>query len=265
MPVRVENKAPASAKCNQKQGGCRDWDWLDKQLKKTGVTLGVVCGSALEGGGFLHVVDIDDKPEGNSVAFGELWANYTNFRVRTGRGRGQHLYFRVREPFVGKSPAPFSESRGVHQYVVAPYGRHPSGATYSPIDNGEIGWMPPGLEYLCRTGAAAEPKEYTTPVNEKAAWRNYHKLMRVARETGRLLEQSEDQYAAQGIVYVKCLLSDHEVAGSKSAILPPGEGRSWSGYRCHAGKCDGKGAQDVLDALKSMNFLLWQRIILEDV
>lgn len=139
-----------------------DNGWLDKDYKDADFpvdcNVGIHTGRPLPGGGWLLVVDVDQKPgkEGE-----QQWTDLcsdegidlqTTLVVESGSGAGgYHLYFRTTEPFRDtKLPnCPDVDFKGLGGQVVAAHCAHFTGGTYTPIE-ASIAWAPIELEAVLK-------------------------------------------------------------------------------------------------------------------
>jgi hypothetical protein len=94
--------------------------------------IGIVTGRELPGGGFLAVLDVDPRNDGDA-SLEELETLYSPLpdtrRVDTGGG-GFHYFFTTPEAVRGAKVAPGLDLKGSNGYVVAPPSLHSSGRRY---------------------------------------------------------------------------------------------------------------------------------------
>jgi KaiC/GvpD/RAD55 family RecA-like ATPase len=134
--------------------------------------IGICCGRELEGGGFLLVVDVDPRHDGDmhlallEQKYGEL---PTTARNLTGGG-GQHIFFRSPRKVKSRSNAlgPGVDVKCDRGYVLAPPSNHKSGGIYRrdaafDVEDTPISEAPTWLPIL------ADPPEVTTRETAKAA------------------------------------------------------------------------------------------------
>ena len=127
-------------------------------------SIGIACGWALEGGGYLLVIDDDGALKEAEAALGPL---PPSVRVETPSG-GWHVYLRTPAPLgngKGKLKAwQALDVRGHGGFVVAPPSVRPDGACWrGKIDVARIAWLPDA--WLAGIAPAAEPERpaYTPP------------------------------------------------------------------------------------------------------
>ena len=173
FPLRANAKTPAierwPARATTDAATIRGW-WLDPV---TGwaqpENIGIATGSALPGGGFLLVVDIDDKPGKNgSASLAALEAEHgalpRTLTARTASG-GRHIYLRTPYPTANTAGklGQGIDTRGFHGYVVAP-GSTVDGRAYEWSDDAPIGDLPEA--YLALLEQARERERNKTTVAE---------------------------------------------------------------------------------------------------
>ena len=127
-------------------------------------SIGIACGWALEGGGYLLVIDDDGALKEAEAALGPL---PPSVRVETPSG-GWHVYLRTPAPLgngKGKLKAwQALDVRGLGGFVVGPPSVRPDGACWrGKIDVARIAWLPDA--WLAGIAPAAEPERpaYTPP------------------------------------------------------------------------------------------------------
>lgn len=141
--------------------GWLDRDYQDSEFRDGNV--GIKTGTMLPGGGFLLVVDVDQK---QGKTGNEQWLDLctdegidlpTSLQVLSGSGNGSHhLYLRTTEPFrdIKLLALPDVEFKGLGGQVVAAGCPHHLGGTYTAVD-AEIAWAPIELENVLRTQVAS--------------------------------------------------------------------------------------------------------------
>lgn len=136
-------------------GQYRDFDF------PPGSNVGVCTGLALNGGGYLAVIDpdgVDGVANWNALCAAHSYTPNT-FVVQSGSGTGLHVYYRTPYPVSGGDLAPKINTRGHRQQVVSPGCMHYSGGTYTPLcgDPQALEPMPDWMLALLRERAETTP------------------------------------------------------------------------------------------------------------
>jgi len=111
----------------------------DRQIREwwgrwPSANIGICCGRELDSGGYLLVVDVDPRHDGD-MSLGQLEGRHGALpetpRSVTGGG-GQHYYFRAPNPVKSRANAlgPGVDVKCLSGYVLAPPSTHASGARY---------------------------------------------------------------------------------------------------------------------------------------
>jgi len=114
--------------------------------------LAVQCGQALDGGGYLGVLDVDDNIEFEQFLKDNGPLPET-FEIKTPGKNGRHFYFKTSEPIKHKGSVPGYEKIEFfgHHYVVGPFSEYGEGY-YEPISDFEIADAPEFLTSRLKNG-----------------------------------------------------------------------------------------------------------------